>query len=169
MSYDDLQLVNEIKIWLKGHQIIGELRLLLKTQILHLLRIEGSPDHWWVTTAFKDSDTTFAKDWRVTRSLVSYDTYFCVFWSHLFIEGSPDHWWVTTLLPSFCSCHPSIEGSPDHWWVTTTGDRKWTVWLKYWRVTRSLVSYDYIKELNKWSFRIEGSPDHWCVTTCRSV
>ena len=50
MSYDDLQLVNEIKIWLKGHQIIGELRLLLKTQILHLLRIEGSPDHWWVTT-----------------------------------------------------------------------------------------------------------------------
>ena len=105
--------------------------------------IEGSPDHWWVTT--------LERNWYL----------------QLLIEGSPDHWWVTTSYPQLISPRISIEGSPDHWWVTTITyslNDLWTrlkghqiigelrpstiasfVMPKDWRVTRSLVSYDLFK------------------------
>ena len=170
---------------LKGHQIIGELRRItyshhdfttywrvtrslvsydLATNFLASAPIiEGSPDHWWVTT----------KVWCVRC---------CVC-----IEGSPDHWWVTTPLLLYylklliLKGHQIIgelrrnslridkisiiEGSPDHWWVTTKhasyipplhglkghqiiGElRLHTQCVSSpsidWRVTRSLVSYDW--------------------------
>ena len=101
-------------------------------------------------------------NWRVTRSLVSYVR-------HLFeqpiswlIEGSPDRWWVTSATSFFASAPislkghqivgelrpcsnqellaSSIEGSPDRWWVTSTSHNN-AARSKYWRVTRSLVSY----------------------------
>ena len=150
---------------LKGHQIIGELRLaeswvfslgyvLKGHQIIGELRPIWRP-------AFKLSD-----NWRVTRSLVSYDH--CLYnnkkpsklkghqiigelrpkkpmiYGYSLIEGSPDHWWVTTYLWYYCCCGCGIEGSPDHWWVTTT------------------KSWIYL-----WYYCIEGSPDHWWVTTSR--
>ena len=103
-------------------------------------------------------------DWRVTRSLVSYDKFsYDLVWTFL-IEGSPDHWWVTTPSIALSKTLPLIEGSPDHWWVTTlivglvfvvvviegSPDHWWVTtttigsYMKtsYWRVTRSLVSYD---------------------------
>ena len=64
--------------------------------------------------------------------------------THARIEGSPDHWWVTT-----CHSHlwwvQEIEGSPDHWWVTTSTKAIRSSSI-YWRVTRSLVSYDFKEE-----------------------
>ena len=80
---------------LKGHQIIGELRL-SKALSQHLNVIEGSPDHWWVTTVPSAGAIP-----------------------PFLIEGSPDHWWVTTSPWDQIGYAPSIEGSPDHWWVTT--------------------------------------------------
>ena len=49
VSYDHKWVKVVPKISLKGHQIIGELRLIICCQIAHCL-IERSPDHWWVTT-----------------------------------------------------------------------------------------------------------------------
>ena len=36
----------------------------------------------------------------------------------------------------------------------------------YWKVTRSLVSYDLVVALQQSCLYIERSPDHWWVTTC---
>ena len=102
-------------------------------------------------------------DWRVTRSLVSYDHSPLSPKGFNSIEGSPDHWWVTTtdyLLNLFAK----IEGSPDHWWVTTQIGKAPSLW-RNWRVTRSLVSYDSGLEGLQDFELIEGSPDHWWVTT----
>ena len=121
VSYDYIRCVKVPVSELKGHQIIGELRLHdlpLYDQLLH---------------------------WRVTRSLVSYDLPdlsglnvlilkghqiigelrltkrylsswvklkghqiigelrrdFPLGWTHCQIEGSPDHWWVTTWMHVF--------------------------------------------------------------------
>ena len=112
----------------------------------------------------------------------------CCWFSHDYIEGSPDHWWVTTVVVDLAMIIALIEGSPDHWWVTTvhcchlnTGFKlkghqiigelrhillKDSVINSYWRVTRSLVSYDSLKAfLSTSALSIEGSPDHWWVTT----
>ena len=105
------------------------------------LVIEGSPDHWWVTT-FKVIFIWIFNNWRVTRSLVSYDAFFADSDRFCSIEGSPDHWWVTTFYLLLKLKLLKIEGSPDHWWVTT----------KTLQSNKSLTS-------------IEGSPDHWWVTT----
>ena len=40
--------------------------------------IERSPDHWWVTTAGLFSSLSENKNWKVTRSLVSYDSFLAV-------------------------------------------------------------------------------------------
>ena len=119
--------------------------------------IEGSPDHWWVTTSKATLPTVGVLNWRVTRSLVSYDNYPAIFDSNWVIEGSPDHWWVTTLPCSSIMSSKYIEGSPDHWWVTT---RRTSINLHfhYWRVTRSLVSYDY------WMDELNESLIDWRVT-----
>ena len=95
VSYDFSCVCSDYIIWLKGHQIIGELRLLLKDCSLPSALIERSPDHWWVTTTplcplcpqdklkghqiigelrrscISHDDLLY--DWKVTRSLVSYD------------------------------------------------------------------------------------------------
>mgnify|MGYP006952325261 CR=1 FL=1 len=118
VSYDDSDTTFAKVGLLKGHQIIGELRL-------------------WATSFLPSAD-----NWKVTRSLVSYDQTLKPELSFLWLKGhqiigelrpsilvisflasierSPDHWWVTTfffsLLFSFF-----IERSPDHWWVTTWG------------------------------------------------
>ena len=103
---------------LKGHQIIGELRLTVVV-VFDLAMI----------------------NWKVTRSLVSYDSICVCFIISNRIERSPDHWWVTTYPRGFCCfwhvlkghqiigelrlkrrmviCKVWIERSPDHWWVTT--------------------------------------------------
>ena len=117
-------------------------------------------------------------DWRVTRSLVSYDGIFSYTTSKAEIEGSPDHWWVTTihsyvqlLLPvhwrvtrslvsydNFLghSLYPkAIEGSPDHWWVTTIAGFASASSLN-WRVTRSLVSYDLVSWTTPRFFKLKG-------------
>ena len=147
---------------LKGHQIIGELRLYLGVFFFSGF-IEGSPDHWWVTTHNPLYWADLAKlkghqiigelrlhrqryqrldlHWRVTRSLVSYDQQqLQTLMKHL-IEGSPDHWWVTTL------CSSSVTECK---------------WLKGHQIIGEL-------RLNYFLFfsfsSIEGSPDHWWVTT----
>ena len=79
--------------------------------------------------------------WKVTRSLVSYDRLKREFNEPTF------NWKVTRSLVSYDMnafdefLHFYIERSPDHWWVTTKQQH-----LSYkhlnWKVTRSLVSYD---------------------------
>ena len=79
---------------MKGHQIIGELRHPVDLGG-HAPNIEGSPDHWWVTTE--------VGVWIVVvRTLKGHQ-----------IIGELRLYTVTN---SFVN---SIEGSPDHWWVTT--------------------------------------------------
>ena len=142
VSYDIQKQIQSACIQLKGHQIIGELRLyrclsplfigqLKGHQIIGELRpypiaiedswviIERSPDHWWVTTegyhlffcfmslkghqiigelrpALSASSWIDQRNWKVTRSLVSYDKAPAFNWDVANIERSPDHWWVTT-------------------------------------------------------------------------
>ena len=102
--------------------------------------IEGSPDHWWVTTKFHLQELKMFY-WRVTRSLVSYD----ILGNRLPYEN---HWRVTRSLVSY-----------DIYLGTTPPD------AFNWRVTRSLVSYDLSGLEGLQDFEIEGSPDHWWVTT----
>ena len=118
VSYDYLNPLKILLLALKGHQIIGELRppLVLLTFQLSIL-----------------------KGHQIIGELRQLSSYFRIL---DIIEGSPDHWWVTTEAIKKRLHGKSIEGSPDHWWVTTTYCcyNLWT-WC-YWRVTRSLVSYD---------------------------
>ena len=81
-----------------------------------------------------------------------------------FIEGSPDRWWVTT-----SSKNRQLR---IHYWRVTRSLVSYDVkvvpkisWTIYWRVTRSLVSYDPINCLSSEVSNIEGSPDRWWVTT----
>ena len=128
--------------------------------------IEGSPDRWWVTTS-RTTIGSYMKtlkghqivgelrpvynlclvepplDWRVTRSLVSYDN--CL---------------------SFDIKEPTIEGSPDRWWVTTSSVCNVMRWFK-------LKGHQIVGELRRYSRypkasdEIEGSPDRWWVTTSK--
>ena len=153
---------------LKGHQIIGELRPFVLLFFILVCCIEGSPDHWWVTTVgyfllFR------SHDWRVTRSLVSYDNSLSYKEGGKQIEGSPDHWWVTTSVPLH------IRELLRNWRVTRSLvsydriDISILFILIYWRVTRSLVSYDNAEITSLIPLSIEGSPDHWWVTTKQRV
>ena len=120
------------KVRLKGHQIIGELRLVDKAVSIAVEAIEGSPDHWWVTTEYQllmilsiqlkghqiigelRRFNSFRKskhnNWRVTRSLVSYDDSLTTLAKVGFIEGSPDHWWVTTKRNSLLLFKSRLKG-----------------------------------------------------------
>ena len=98
-----------VKIWLQGHQNVGELRLLASPNH-KLFVIAGSPECWWVTT-----DIQKIKSWpvklqghqnvgelrhffselklerqncRVTRMLVSYVNNIVLFLQYSVIEGS---------------------------------------------------------------------------------
>ena len=119
VSYDlSKESINFLASLLKGHQIIGELRLLFVFFWIMYWLIEGSPDHWWVTTIHEHNSfrkiiegspdhwwvttywlnsLSYINNWRVTRSLVSYDGFKTFKHNVTQIEGSPDHWWVTTL------------------------------------------------------------------------
>ena len=91
---------------------------ILLYMLLNPLKIEGSPDHWWVTTynyllsgnKLKLKGHQIIGELRLLRACLSFFER---------IEGSPDHWWVTTSGSSQSTCPQNIEGSPDHWWVTT--------------------------------------------------
>ena len=168
----------QLKLQLKGHQIIGELRLLKITSSLKLIdwrvtrslvsydkthleslddvEIEGSPDHWWVTT-WRRILRKFCTDWRVTRSLVSYD-------SNFFCSSSlTKNWRVTRSLVSYDVCllptviGSVIEGSPDHWWVTT---------IKCWPIfnLHSLKGHQIIGELRRNKDKQTSRTNNWRVT-----
>ena len=124
--------------------------------------------------------------WKVTRSLVSYDLRCGVLNLLRSLKG---HQIIGELRPELSVSlhwHP-IERSPDHWWVTTSppassmdfsilkghqiiGELRRIPYCShnlgtYWKVTRSLVSYDYtLLQSQPWHL-IERSPDHWWVTT----
>ena len=152
-----------------------------------LALIERSPDHWWVTTGgqplcrlyvslkghqiigeLRHKMICFSQihlDWKVTRSLVSYDLDASNTSCMLSIERSPDHWWVTTFFPMLNAGSPlklkghQIIGELRH---ASSTQKETFQWLKGhqiigelrrspinlikvsldWKVTRSLVSYD---------------------------
>ena len=154
VSYDSRTSSNNYKGELKGHQIIGELRLhsplgpkgfnsLKGHQIIGELRLkEGLLNR------------LNPMNWKVTRSLVSYDSSLSTRPKGLQIERSPDHWWVTT--PCLHSpLGPKIERSPDHWWVTTESYELLKLGY-HWKVTRSLVSYDLLKFAVEEQIKLKG-------------
>ena len=141
MSYDYEKIWQRSCKWLKGHQIIGELRLecsylydrysyiegspdhwWVTTHVTipcqYPLLIEGSPDHWWVTTLFI-SCKIFFLNWRVTRSLVSYDNSDFIPTPKAVLKGHQIIGELRLWRPAFKLSDITIEGSPDHWWVTT--------------------------------------------------
>ena len=175
-----------VLVLLKGHQIIGELRP-AKAAVEQLTNIERSPDHWWVTTLLvrdpcqnvhieRSPDhwwvtTTVARLRLDTLDIERSPDHWWVTTAHETIvrrlqqiERSPDHWWVTTYSSKLNFFHVLIERSPDHWWVTTRFIRYKFI-RSYWKVTRSLVSYDFDVVFIKIMIDIERSPDHWWVTT----
>ena len=139
MSYDFLHSSCNFRKILKGHQIIGELRLTNRCN--HLCTwIERSPDHWWVTTC-KTPCTYFDCNWKVTRSLVSYD------WATNFLASHPN-WKVTRSLVSYDNGVWAIR----HGFILKghqiIGELRLATTIARadnwnWKVTRSLVSYDW--------------------------
>ena len=148
------QIIGELRLWvdlammillvLKGHQIIGELRRLVSYQQL-ARNIERSPDHWWVTTILHQS------------VLRVYE-----------IERSPDHWWVTTLSHTTLPKVGLLKGHQIIGELRLVGSFHYKM-LTNWKVTRSLVSYDWVSFCLSLSLSIERSPDHWWVTTINEL
>ena len=120
------------------------------------------------------------KDWKVTRSLVSYDLLSFQNIHLQEIERSPDHWWVTTnhryliskqgklkghqiigeLRHSCCCVSSSCYKLKGHQII---GELRLFPFLyledfPHWKVTRSLVSYDSIVEY------LPQSVSNWKVT-----
>ena len=120
-------------------------------------------DNWRVTRSLVSYDVKVVPKiswtiyWRVTRSLVSYDPINCLSSEVSNIEGSPNRWWVTTYLLSLSV----IEFS--YWRVTrslVSYDNIVFIVIIFdnWRVTRSLVSYDASVSLRQYS------AENWRVT-----
>ena len=124
---------------LKGHQIIGELRH-LNRYLIALPWIERSPDHWWVTTRLMPKKL-IELHWKVTRSLVSYDSPRCMDDCFATLKG---HQIIGELRQNFVK--EKVKGI--NWKVTrslVSYDLKTLLILPMWnnwKVTRSLVSYD---------------------------
>ena len=156
--------------------------------IIKICSIERSPDHWWVTTS-SEVCSRIHSNWKVTRSLVSYDLllffvlFFLLLKGHqiigelrLLCSGSrfpSGDWKVTRSLVSYDSTSPSLMRMSLNWKVTrslVSYDFSFNVLILfiYWKVTRSLVSYDSSAGLLKKIHEIERSPDHWWVTTHNS-
>ena len=197
---------------LKGHQIIGELRRVSLIACSRVIFIERSPDHWWVTTlqlllsiltitlkghqiigelrqSIKSSTVAFV-NWKVTRSLVSYDGTPLLGGENGSIERSPDHWWVTTICIFWWEMHLILKGHQIIGELRPLTCRSCKEWLRLkghqiigelrrlylsiyasglnWKVTRSLVSYDNPFHTIYNSIKIERSPDHWWVTTYKT-
>ena len=115
--------------------------------------IEGSPDHWWVTTRWWPLYQCWW-NWRVTRSLVSYDMKTTSLTCSFSLKG---HQIIGELrqINGSIRCWDLIEGSPDHWWVTTNGLSCFDSHFN-WRVTRSLVSYDIYYFKYAWWTGLKG-------------
>ena len=170
---------------LKGHQIIGELRLQYSAEMKVVLEIERSPDHWWVTPIIPPI-LSWNEDWKVTRSLVSYASNGKLLPPITNIERSPDHWWVTPLFKLsgtkvfILKGHQIIGELRLDWRWSQSNTWYWkvtrslvsyapvispvTLNSEYWKVTRSLVSYANILSFLYFIYFIERSPDHWWVT-----
>ena len=119
------------------------------------LFIERSPDHWWVTT-FLHKANTVRLNWKVTRSLVSYDVKF------FNINPVADYWRVTRSLVSY-----DVEKVEIHFYgiwlkghqiIGELRRREYNNELRclHWRVTRSLVSYDIFLETSKLFIKLKG-------------
>ena len=96
VSYDEISFTGVKDVLLKGHQIIGELRHPRQPITLR----ESLKGHQ-IIGELRQLLTLLIpsyEDWRVTRSLVSYDLSGLEGLQDFEIEGSPDHWWVTTTL-----------------------------------------------------------------------
>ena len=75
---------------------------------------------------------------------MSYDSGWKLNSSSCIIERSPDHWWVTTWLQHPCRRTYRLKGHQ------IIGELRranlfWASGERYWKVTRSLVSYDFIR------------------------
>ena len=104
--------------------------------------IERSPDHWWVTTNLSALITrsvtlkghqiigelrlnivfiivVIDKNWKVTRSLVSYDTLFLPVSTSFSLKGHQIIGELRLSNATLPTVGTGIERSPDHWWVTT--------------------------------------------------
>ena len=82
-------------------------------------------------------------DWKVTRSLVSYDKFPLIINKLNHIERSPDHWWVTTEFDIVFSLSGLLKG---HQIIGELRQSKHSsrIVTNNWKVTRSLVSYDHL-------------------------
>ena len=136
---------------------------ILRKHLVKCATIERSPDHWWVTTCrpWILSKTSF--DWKVTRSLVSYDR------NNIRQIRHRSHWKVTRSLVSYdLSIHVWLkvailkghqiigelrltQGSYSNVLLLKghqiIGELRltWCLSIRHqsdWKVTRSLVSYD---------------------------
>ena len=178
MSYDLSPGCNSLRIELKGHQIIGELRPNAFLQREHSVRLKGhqiigelrlgakllkeygvierSPDHWWVTTTGTSlvSRVRKLKGHQIIGELRH--SFAKLFKSFIIIERSPDHWWVTTARDDKDTAAAVIERSPDHWWVTTNTICLMLILHQYWKVTRSLVSYDMVDRTQMNYMKLKG-------------
>ena len=140
MSYDSSLNRNTVILKLKGHQIIGELRLEYKFTLWGV-KIERSPDHWWVTTmAIKPAIRYW--NWKVTRSLVSYDVrvlhrnYLVLDWKVTRSLVSYDWSFTFSSISKTKLKGHQIIGELRLSLITLTD------FFSHWKVTRSLVSYD---------------------------
>ena len=107
---------------------------------LQKCRIERSPDHWWVTTSPSGREP-LQMNWKVTRSLVSYDIhqYLRIVWNRLKghqIIGELRRNWASCSIHAVLLKGHQIIGELRPAYLTITS------YFGDWKVTRSLVSYD---------------------------
>ena len=104
---------------LKGHQIIGELRQRWARARRRNIQLKGHQIIGELRHILHShhNHRIRLKGHQIIGELRLGDWGFNVAY---FIERSPDHWWVTTFPYITISMTVSIERSPDHWWVTTS-------------------------------------------------
>ena len=141
----ELRLVNIIlkgKInKLKGHQIIGELRQYVYSLLKKSHRLKGHQIIGELRQGFCRW-SKMASNWKVTRSLVSYDMAKLAVSLYSFIERSPDHWWVTTRALAITRARAELKGHQIIGELRLCASINATI-SPHWKVTRSLVSYDF--------------------------
>ena len=154
VSYDLGWSTSDSVTILKGHQIIGELRL----DTSHL---DMSPLNWKVTRSLVSYDQAtgntqwFRLYWKVTRSLVSYDKIHCISAKMQRLKGHQIIGELRLCLLLVVSKALSLKGHQ------IIGELRPSLSVKigsthYWKVTRSLVSYDHWHTVFKCLFKLKG-------------